>query len=134
MKVSLFAALLIWSVYAWSVELSDYYGVWAGDVVEGPVNGKSHERYKVVIEFVPGKYTIDYPTLKCGGRLFFQGNNGRHFHFKDQLEYGKDQCAFGGYTELLMISAKKAAFHWFDSNGVLRAKGMLRRESRTLVL
>lgn len=133
-RACLVVFLLLLPVYAWPVELNDYYGVWAGHVVEGPVSGKSHERYMVVIELVPGKYTIDYPTLKCGGKLLFQGNNGRHFHFRDELEYGKDQCALGGYTELLMISTSKAAFQWFDSNRVLRAKGMLRREKKTFAL
>jgi hypothetical protein len=134
MRTSLFVLLIALPVYAWPVELNDYYGVWAGNVIEGPVSGKSHERYMVIIEFVPGKYTIDYPTLKCGGKLLFQGNTGRHFHFRDKLEYGKGQCALGGYTELLMISTRKAAFQWFDSNGVLRAKGMLRRERKTFSL
>ena len=113
MKPGLFALLFLLPVCAWSAGLSDYYGVWAGAVVEGPVSGKSHDRYEVVIELVPGKYTIDYPTLRCGGVLRLQGNKGRHFHFKDELDYGKDHCAFGGYTELQMINTSLAAFQWF---------------------
>lgn len=134
MKPGIFVFLLLLPVYAWSANLSDYYGVWAGSVVEGPVSGKSHDRYNVIIELVPGKYSIDYPTLKCGGKLVLQGKKGRHFHFRDKLEYGKSLCAFGGYTELQMINADLAAFQWFDSNGVLRAKGMLKRRSQTIAL
>lgn len=134
MKPVLIALLLLLPVDAWSVELSDYYGVWKGAVVEGPVSGKSHDRYEVIIELVPGKFSIDYPTLNCGGRLHLQEKKGRHFHFRDELKYGKSQCAFGGYTELQMISHDLAAFQWFDNNGVLRAKGMLKRNSRTIAL
>lgn len=134
MKPGLFIFMFLLPLCAWPGELSDYYGLWTGAVVEGPVRGKSHDRYKVMIELVPGKYTINYPTLNCGGKLLLQGKKGRHFHFRDELEYGKDQCAFGGYTELQMISSYLAAFQWFDSNGVLRAKGMLKRKSQTIAL
>lgn len=139
MKPSLLVLLIVLPVLGWAAgqreyELSDYYGVWKGTVVEGPVTGKTHDRYEVVIEFAPGKYSIHYPSLKCGGKLRLQGRKGRHFHFRDELEYGKEHCAFGGYTELQMISTTLAAFQWFDGNGVLRAKGMLKRKSQTLVL
>lgn len=134
MRKHLFVFLFMVPVFAWSAELSDYYGVWAGDVVEGPARGSMHDRYEVVINFLPGSYTIDYPSLKCGGKLRFQGKKGRHFHFRDELEYGKDKCAFGGFTELQMISTTLAAFQWFDSNGVLRAKGMLKRNTKTFSL
>ncbi|WP_455216999.1 hypothetical protein [Kaarinaea lacus] len=126
--------LIVLPVITWASELSDYYGVWTGAVVEGPVSGKEHDRYEVVIQLVPGKYTIEYPSLKCGGKLRLQGKKGRHIQFKDELEYGKELCAFGGYTQLLMIDTQNAAFQWFDNNGVLRAKGMLKRDSQTLAL
>lgn len=134
MKQFLFVFLFMLPAYAWSVELSDYYGVWRGAVVQGPATGKTHDRYDVVVELAPGKYTIDYPSLKCGGKLRLRGNNGRHFHFRDELEYGREHCVLGGYTELLMISTTHAAFQWFDSDGVLRAKGMLKRNSQTIAL
>lgn len=134
MKSCLFALLFLFPVFAWSAELSDYFGVWTGAVVEGPVSGKEHDRYEVVIELVPGQYSIDYPSLNCGGKLRLQGKKGRHFHFRDELVYGKDVCAFGGHTELQMISTSLAAFHWFDANGVLRAKGMLKRNTKTIAL
>ncbi|WP_455198202.1 hypothetical protein [Kaarinaea lacus] len=124
----------LFPVCAWTAELSDYYGVWTGAVVEGPVTGKNHDRYEVVIELVPGKYTIEYPSLRCGGKLRLQRKKGRHFQFRDELEYGKELCAFGGYTQLQMINASLAAFQWFDNNGVLRAKGMLKRDGQTLAL
>jgi len=123
-----------WAAGPGKYVISDYYGVWKGSVVEVQADGKAYSRYAVVIQLVPGNYTISYPSLKCGGKLLLKGNTGRHFHFRDKLEYGKDQCAFDGFTELLMISTSKAAFQWFDSNGVLRAKGMLERNSRTLAL
>ena len=131
--------LCVLTAHAWAAgitnhELSDYYGVWKGSIVEGSAFGNSHERYDVIVEIVPGRYTIDYPSLKCGGKLRFQGRNGRHFHFRDELEYGKDQCVSGGYTELQMVSTTLAAFQWFDSNGVLRAKGLIKRNKHTFAL
>lgn len=139
MRFRVLTLLLIFPAYAWSAELSDYYGVWAGTVVEGPVAGKpgasrKHDRYNVIIELLPGKYQIDYPALNCGGKLQLHRKKGRHFYFRDKLEYGRDKCVFGGYTELQMIRPDLAAFQWFDSNGVIRAKGMLKRNSQTMAL
>lgn len=139
MKAIVLAISILLSTPAWSADLSAYYGLWAGSVVEGPASlvpevERQHNQYEVSIELVPGNYTVKYPSLGCSGKLRLLANKGRHFRFQDQLEYGSDSCAFGGYTELMMIDPYSAAFHWFDNNGVLRAKGVLKRNNQTLLL
>lgn len=125
-------------ITAWPADIRDYYGVWTGMIVEGPIAGtpragKKHKRYEVKIVFGPAGYKVDYPSLGCGGKLHLLGTRGRHFHFRDELEYGKDRCSNNGYTEMQMISHAKASLQWFDANRVYRAEGMLKHNVSTMV-
>lgn len=135
----IFILLLGLPATSWSADIRHYFGIWTGTIIEGPVNGgagqrEQHKRYKINIKFGPKGYRVDYPTLGCGGKLHLLGTRGRHFRFRDELEYGKDRCSDGGYTELQMISHTLAALQWFDANGVFRAEGMLKRNAQTVVL
>jgi hypothetical protein len=126
-------------VSAWAGDIREYYGVWTGVIVQGPDvgtpgSGGEHKRYEIKIVFGPAGYRVEYPSLGCGGKLHLVGTKGRHFHFRDELEYGKDRCSDNGYTELQMISHTRAAIQWFDAGRVFRAEGMLKRNDNTLVL
>lgn len=132
-RVVILVALML-PAFVLSADVRDYFGIWTGTVVEGPITGSEHKRYEVSIGIAPGKYTIEYPSLNCGGKLHLSGSKGRHFSFRDELEYGLDQCSTGGRTELQFVRPDLMAYQWFDVNGVLRAEGMLKRRSLTMVM
>ena len=139
MRQMIVIVLLWFPLSAWSGDIREYYGVWTGVLVQGPDigvpgSGREHKRYEIKIVFGPAGYRVDYPSLGCGGKLHLVGTKGRHFHFRDELDYGKDRCSDKGYTELQMISHTKAAIQWFDAGGIFRAEGMLKRDDQNMVL
>ena len=125
---------LMTPVSAWPADLSDYFGVWTGTIVEGPTTGREHLRYEVRLEFAPGSYTFNYPSLGCSGSLQLLSRRGRHLRFRDKLKQGKSQCSDGGRTELQIIGPNLVAYQWFDANGEFRAEGYLKRKDQIMVM
>ena len=111
----------------WSESRSDFFGVWTGTVTEVVVAGSHYSNYEVSISLVPGDYSVDYPTLGCGGRLRLLEQRGRQVRFRDELGYGFDACSNGGRTELRLVGPNLGAYLWFDAEGHLRAEGVLKR-------
>ena len=129
-----FAGLLLitlpWALYA--AQPKEHYGQWSGMVAE-PGGKGSFSRYQVTINILPGEITVDYPSLGCGGHLVPLPRKGRHLGFREHLEYGLEQCAKGGRTELFLISPELAAYQWYDAEGRLRAEGMLKRRRQVVM-
>ena len=126
-------ALLFWlSGEAWSGEPEDAYGVWSGMLTEVIVAGRQYQRYEAVLTLAPNNYHIDYESLGCGGSLRLLLKKGRFLKFRDELSYGLDACSNGGRTELHIIGPERAAFQWFDADGVLKAEGYLKRHRQVM--
>jgi len=81
----------------------------------------------------PNRYRVDYDSLGCGGDLRLIHKEGRFFRFRDELNYGLDACTNGGRTELHIIGSERAAFQWFDADGVLKAEGYLERHRQVMI-
>lgn len=112
---------------------AELYGVWSGMLTEAPTAGRSHSRYEVTITLAPNRYRVDYDSLGCGGDLRLERKTKRFFRFQDELNYGLDACSNGGRTELHIIGPERAAFQWFDADGVLKAEGYLKRHRQTMI-
>lgn len=118
----------------WAAGLENQYGVWSGTLTEMVVAGRQYRRYEVTLSLSPQDYEVDYPSLGCGGQLHLLKYAGRHWVFRDALDYGLDQCANGGRTELRIIGPGLCAFQWFDRDGVLKVEGLLKRQKQLMVL
>lgn len=126
-------ALMLWLPGgAWSGEPADSYGVWTGMLTEVIVAGQQYQRYEATLTLEPNNYRIDYASLGCGGSLHLMLKKGRFLKFRDELSYGLDACSNGGRTELHIIGPERAAFQWFDADGVLKVEGYLKRHRQVM--
>lgn len=97
------------------------------------VAGQQYSRYEVTITLAPNRHRIDYDSLGCGGTLRLLMKSGRFFRFQDEMDYGLDACSSGGRTELHVIGPERAAYQWFDAQGVLKAEGYLKRRQQLMI-
>jgi hypothetical protein len=132
--VRLWCLLLLLPTPPWAAGLGQYYGVWNGTLTEMVVAGKQYRRYAVTLTLSPNEYHIDYPSLGCGGSLRLLKYGERRLVFRDEMEYGLEQCANGGRTELRVIGPELYAFLWYDRKGVLRVEGYLKKQKQLMVL
>jgi hypothetical protein len=116
----------------WAEEPEKIYGVWSGVLTEMIVAGQQYSRYEVTITLEPNHYHVDYDSLGCGGDLRLTRKTGRFLRFQDELNYGLDACSSGGRTELHIIGPERAAFQWFDADGVLKVEGYLKRHRQVM--
>ena len=125
--------LMLFSASAWAATPASAYGVWSGMLTEAVDGGRHHAQYEVTITLAPKRYHVDYDSLGCGGVLRLEHKAGRFFRFQDELNYGLDACSSGGRTELRIIGPERAAFQWFDADGVLKVEGYLKRHRQEMI-
>ena len=126
--------LMMWlSANAWAETPVTPYGVWRGVLTETDVAGSRYSRYAVTLTLAPKRYHVDYDSLGCGGGLRLVHKSGHFFQFQDEMDYGLDACSSGGRTELHIIGPERAAFQWFDADGVLKAEGYLERHRQVMI-
>lgn len=130
LRLLLCACLPLWllAAPARAGDGNPFVGVWYGVVTEMRVAGSRYDRYEVNIEIVPGAYSMDYPTLGCGGRMELQRKEDDMLQFQEKLEYGKELCSSGGRTILRMIQPGVTEYLWFDEQGALKVQGLLKRQ------
>lgn len=57
-----------------------------------------------------GRYSIDYPSLNCGGRWRLVSINGTRAQFREILNRGQDKCADRGKVLLQRLNRKQIVF------------------------
>jgi hypothetical protein len=55
-------------------------------------------------------FSIDYPSLNCGGRWKLQTISPRQAIFREQLRHGQDKCANNGRVRIDRVSNKQILF------------------------
>lgn len=108
------------------------YGVWQGVLTEEVVAGQKYDQYEVTLTLAPNEYRIDFDSLGCGGPMQLLVKKGRFFRFRDALDYGLAVCSNGGRSEVHILGPDRALYQWFNANGVLKAKGYLKRQPQVL--
>lgn len=99
-------------------------GVWQGAALQ---DDKSRWTIKITIR--PDGYSIDYPSLNCGGMLELTKENADSLVFKETLTYGTDNCYNNGKTVLIKSPNNKIRYYWyFENNGKKAAFGELTRQ------
>lgn len=57
-----------------------------------------------------GRYSIDYPSLNCGGRWRLVSINGARAQFREILNRGQDKCADRGKVFLQRLNRNQIVF------------------------
>jgi hypothetical protein len=79
-----------------------------------------------------GKFSIDYPTLNCGGRWQLININAYRAQFKERLDHGQDKCTDKGKVVIQRLS-KRQIFYLYTIAGSreVTASAVLNRRSKT---
>jgi hypothetical protein len=54
-----------------------------------------------------GRFSIDYPSLNCGGRWQLLNINAYRARFKERLDHGQDKCTDKGTVVIQRINRKQ---------------------------
>ncbi len=93
-------------------------GNWSGNTTQGGVSA-AHKAYvtKITLNGLAGG-SIDYPSLRCGGRLVFAHMHGTTAMYKEQLTAGRRFCVDNGIVSIApMAGTGDVYFLWrLDGN------------------
>jgi hypothetical protein len=69
--------------------------------------------------------TIQYPSLKCGGVLRFEGVDKDAYIFTERIQWGKDKCYDGGKVSVARSADDSLVWLWFYPDGRLNVEGQV---------
>ena len=106
---------------------STFNGVWVG---------KGHQdndtTWTIRLTITPDEAKIEYPSLRCTGRLQFLEHTGTELLFREHLEVGLGRCVNKGTTILRLTGRDQMLFHWYYPDGHRGATGnLVRRHKET---
>ena len=104
------------------VDSSEFNGVWEGS---GMQNNAS---WTIKVSIAPGLYSIEYPSLACGGELVLLKKVTDRMEFLENLTYGLGGCINLGKTVLIKTGANSIQFEWYYPSGIKGATGSLIRK------
>jgi hypothetical protein len=70
---------------------------------------------------------IDYPTLKCGGKIEYLRSQDTTVEFQEVISYGKPKCVNGGKIRMKMAGDHSMDWKWYYPDGHLGAEANLRK-------
>jgi len=77
-------------------------------------------------------YSIDYPSLNCGGRWKLVSINGSRARFREVLNRGQDKCADHGHIVLQRLNRKQILFLYsYDDAKDISASAVLNRKRQS---
>ena len=89
----LITLLLTTTIVAYAAGLG---GTLSGNVTQSNPN----TTFAVEIEFYGATGSINYPSLKCGGKIQLVGEDGKTFTYRENITYGNDHCYDGGTIQI----------------------------------
>jgi hypothetical protein len=78
-----------------------------------------------------GRFSIDYPSLNCGGRWQLINLNSYRARFKEKLDHGQDKCTDNGNVVIQRLN-KKQVFFLYSLSGTseVTASAILNRKPK----
>lgn len=104
-------------------------GVWTGEAYQFDID----EGWDMVFRYnkKEKKYSIQYPSLGCGGDWILEQGSNNKFQFRELLSEGFEICNDRGKVELIWENPDKIAFfYYWPDDGVLNASGYLYRSGK----
>ena len=71
--------------------------------------------------FSSNKYTIDYPSLNCGGELIPLFISTDEYQFRERLLYGQSICLDNGRVTISKVDSNTALYSYFHPQGTATA-------------
>ena len=76
-----------------------------------------------------GKYVIEYPSLKCGGRWRRLKINSRRATFREHITVGRDECVDRGRVVIERLNGRQIAYRFSHRGAVeVSASAILNRK------
>ena len=76
-------------------------------------------------------FTIDYPSLNCGGRWQLIAIDGYRARFKERLNHGQDKCTDNGNVVIQRLNKRQVLFLYsLSGRRVVTASAVLNRKPR----
>lgn len=102
-------------------------GIWMGEAYQYDVD-QSWDVY-FIMDAKNQIYTIDYPSLDCGGKWILMKSSENTLEFRENLNRGFSLCTNNGKIVLETKNKDEIDFYyyWPDDN-TLSAQGVLRRQ------
>lgn len=127
--LALFAVILITSgsVSAQERSASWLKGTWTGTGYQIDTDSTWTMRFRATVT----KYSVDYPSLKCGGfwKLTRAGSNSATF--RERITYGKDLCTDRGHVTIERLNRSQIDFRYRNPGETqFIASGILKRQRR----
>lgn len=100
-------------------------GTWEGKAYQS--NTKTSWTLKLTAQ--DNSYSIEYPSLSCGGNWYLVSQDSRTARFKERITYGADKCVDNGNVLIERIDPSQVAFRYTlpDSTDVV-ASATLRKQ------
>jgi len=106
-----------------AVPQTNFSGLWEGTGTQYDSNSS----WSIRLTAVGGEYSIEYPSLGCGGTLTLLSNGPSKLELNESLSYGASRCVNNGKIVLEKTHENSVKFRWFYSNGREGASGTLVR-------
>ncbi len=100
-----------------------FYGIWEG------TGKQAGESWTLKITLSDKEFLVDYPSLKCGGKLEVITSYDNKALFREKITYGKSLCVDNGKTILTTTDKSEAKYKWYYPNGKLGATGILNKQT-----
>jgi len=77
-----------------------------------------------------GRFSIDYPSLNCGGRWQLINLNSYRARFKEKLDHGQDKCTDNGNVVIQRLNRRQILFlYTLAGSREVTASAVLNRKS-----
>jgi hypothetical protein len=74
----------------------------AGGMWSGRATGTDAQSYSVTVTLDgSGNGFVEYPSMKCGGKLRFVRKNGATFSYRETITHGQTKCGAAGQVDLI---------------------------------
>lgn len=74
------------------------------------------------------RFSIEYPSLSCGGRWKLVGIDAHRARFKEKLDHGKEQCVDNSNVVIQRLNKRQVVFLFsYPGKREVYASGILRR-------
>ena len=106
---------------------SDLTGVWTGSVTQ-----RGYSPYPIIVRLRVGTDGVlvgeaSYPTFPCEARWLLIENADRRYHFREQVETGRERCADGIVT-IANVATNVLTWTWRESSGRAESAALLERK------
>lgn len=102
--------------------------------LEGTWEGKAYQSdsktfWTMRLTAQADSYSIEYPSLSCGGRWYLVGKETNRLRFKEKIEYGLDSCVDNGNVLIERIDGYQVAFRYsYGNSDAVVASATLRKQ------